>query len=80
MDREEVKGKMDQGIGQAKEALGNVTGNPDTQAEGENQQAQGKARESIGRVRDAAGNSADDMVDRADHLIHRAGNTKDGNQ
>ena len=77
MDREEVKGKVDQGIGQAKEALGTLTGNPDTQAEGVHQQALGKARESIGKVRDAAGNVADDLVDKADHLIHRTGNTKD---
>jgi len=77
MDREEVKGKVDQGIGQAKEALGTLTGNPDTQAEGENQQARGKARESIGKLRDAAGNVADDMVDNAERLIHRTGNTKD---
>jgi uncharacterized protein YjbJ (UPF0337 family) len=77
MDREEVKGKVDQGIGQAKEALGTLTGNPDTQAEGVHQQALGKARERIGKVRDAAGNVADDMVDKAERLIHRTGNTKD---
>jgi uncharacterized protein YjbJ (UPF0337 family) len=79
MDREEVKGKVDQGIGQAKEALGKLTGNPDTEAEGENQQVRGKARENVGRVRGTAGNIVDEVVDKADHLINRAGNTRNDN-
>ena len=79
MDREEVKGKVDQGIGKAKEAQGKLTGNPDTEAEGEHQQVRGNAREHVGRVRDAAGNIADDVVDKADHLINRTGNTRNDN-
>ena len=79
MDREEVKGKADQGIGQAKEALGKITGSPDMQAEGVNQQVRGKARAGVGKVRDAAGSIADDVVNKADNLINRAGNTRNDN-
>ena len=80
MDREEVKGKVDQGVGQTKETLGRMTDDPALQAEGEYQQVKGKAREGVGKVRDAAGNIADDVAHKADTLINRAGNTRDDNR
>lgn len=79
MDREEVKGKADGDIGQAKEALRKMSGNSDMHAVGWNQQAQGRTRESVGRVRDAAGNIADDVVNKAGNLINQAENTRDDN-
>ena len=36
MDREEVKGKIDQGVGKAKETVGKVTGDAKREGEGKN--------------------------------------------
>jgi uncharacterized protein YjbJ (UPF0337 family) len=59
MDDQKIKGKVDQGVGQAKVSVGRATGDRRTEAEGQDQQAAGKVREGAGKVKDAVGNAAD---------------------
>jgi uncharacterized protein YjbJ (UPF0337 family) len=73
MDSEELKGKVDQGAGKAKEAWGNITDDPKKKAEGQNQQVEGQVRKGVGKARDTARNAAD----RVDDAARRAGDALD---
>ena len=54
MDKDRVKGKIDDAAGRAKRQVGEWTGDSKTQAEGAAQQVKGKAENAWGKVKDAA--------------------------
>ena len=53
MDKDTVKGTMDDVAGRAKRQVGEWTGNTQTQAEGAAQQVKGKFEKAVGNVKDA---------------------------
>jgi uncharacterized protein YjbJ (UPF0337 family) len=53
MDKDRVKGTIDDTVGRAKRQVGEWTGNTETQAEGVAQQVKGKAEKAWGNVKDA---------------------------
>jgi uncharacterized protein YjbJ (UPF0337 family) len=60
MDSDELKGKMKQGVGKAKEAWGDATDNPETEAEGQTDQAEGQMQQGWGKVKEAGRDLLDD--------------------
>lgn len=54
MDKDRVKGKMEDMAGRAERQVGEWTGDTETQAEGTKHQIKGKARNAVGKVKDAA--------------------------
>ncbi|HEX4286062.1 MAG TPA: CsbD family protein [Terracidiphilus sp.] len=54
MDKDQVKGAMDDAVGRAKRQVGEWTGDTKTQVEGAAQQVKGKAEKAWGGVKDAA--------------------------
>ena len=72
INKDEIKGKFEQGKGKIKDKVGEMTGNRRLEAEGEAEHAKGETRESWGKfkrgvsnavdsVGDAINNTADDM-------------------
>jgi uncharacterized protein YjbJ (UPF0337 family) len=61
MDKDRVKGKMEDIKGRVKRQVGEWTGDSEMQAEGIADQAKGKAQNAVGRVKDAARDISDDM-------------------
>ena len=61
MDKDQIKGKMDDVAGRVKRQAGEWTGDKDLQAEGTKDQAKGKAENTFGKVKDAARNIKDDL-------------------
>lgn len=55
-NKDEVKGKGKQIIGAIKDKVGEVTKNPDLEAEGEAENLEGKVQETLGRGRRKVGN------------------------
>jgi uncharacterized protein YjbJ (UPF0337 family) len=53
MDKDRVKGAVDDTVGRAKRQVGEWTGDTGTQAEGAAQQVKGKAEKAWGNVKDA---------------------------
>ncbi len=54
MNKDQVKGTMDDAVGRAKRQVGEWTGDTKTQVEGAAQQVKGKAEKAWGGVKDAA--------------------------
>jgi uncharacterized protein YjbJ (UPF0337 family) len=54
MDKDRIKGKMDDAAGRAKRQVGEWTGDTKAQAEGAAQQVKGKVENAWGKVKDAA--------------------------
>ena len=54
MKDEQVKGKMKQGMGEAQEHLGRMTGNRQQEARGHAREQEGKVEKKVGDVKDAA--------------------------
>jgi uncharacterized protein YjbJ (UPF0337 family) len=54
MNSDELKGKMENLKGRARQALGTLTGNKKEEAEGIADRVEGAAREKVGEVKDAA--------------------------
>jgi uncharacterized protein YjbJ (UPF0337 family) len=54
MNKDKVKGAMDDAIGRAKRQAGEWTGNVNAQLDGAGQQIKGKAEKALGNVKDAA--------------------------
>lgn len=54
MDKDRVKGAINDAAGRAKRQVGEWTGNTDAQVEGAAQQIKGKAQKVVGTVKDAA--------------------------
>ena len=63
MDKDKVKGTIDDVAGRAKRQVGEWTGDTSTQAEGAAQQIKGKAEKAWGTVKDAARDTKDQAKD-----------------
>lgn len=59
MDKDRIKGSVDDAVGRAKRQVGEWTGDTDAQVEGTAQQVKGKAEKAWGNVKDAARNADD---------------------
>ena len=51
MNRDEIKGKAEKAKGYVKDKAGEITNNPDLEAEGELERTKGAARENIGKAK-----------------------------
>ncbi len=60
MDKDRVKGKMDDVAGRAKRQVGEWTGDSELQTEGAAQQVKGKVENAWGKAKDAVRDAADD--------------------
>jgi uncharacterized protein YjbJ (UPF0337 family) len=58
MDKDRVKGAINDAAGRAKRQVGEWTGNTNAQVEGAAQQLKGKAQKVVGTVKDAARDAA----------------------
>jgi uncharacterized protein YjbJ (UPF0337 family) len=59
MDKDRVKGKIDDAAGRAKRQVGEWTGDTEAQVEGAAQQVKGKAENAWGKIKDAARDATD---------------------
>jgi uncharacterized protein YjbJ (UPF0337 family) len=60
MDKDRVKGAIDDTAGRVKRQVGEWTGDTNAQIEGAAQQVKGKAEKAIGNVKDAARDARDE--------------------
>lgn len=52
MDSDRIEGTVKEGAGKVKEAWGDATDNPETEAEGQQEQVEGDVQEKWGKVKD----------------------------
>ena len=64
MNKQRVKGAIDETVGSAKRQMGNLTGNSGTQVRGAVQQLKGKAETAVGKLKDAVSDAKDDAIAR----------------
>ena len=64
MNKDQVKGAVNDAAGRAKRQVGEWTGDTNTQVEGAAQQIKGKAQKVVGNVKDAARDASKNNVDR----------------
>jgi uncharacterized protein YjbJ (UPF0337 family) len=62
-NKDEVEGKWEKAKGWVKDKTGEITNDPDLEAEGEAQRAGGKAQESWGKVKNGVGEAVDAIGD-----------------
>ena len=62
-NKDEVEGKWEQAKGWVKDKAGEVTNDPELEAEGEAQRAAGKGEESWGKVKRGVGDAVDSVGD-----------------
>ena len=72
MDKDRIKGKMEDLGGRVKRQAGEWTGNSETQAEGTTDQLKGKGRNMMGKMKDAARDVADDLRGNREHKDDKA--------
>jgi uncharacterized protein YjbJ (UPF0337 family) len=60
MDKDRVKGAMNDAAGRAKRQVGEWTGDTNAQVEGSMQQLKGKAQKAVGNIKDAARDAKND--------------------
>ncbi|MGH2429866.1 MAG: CsbD family protein [Candidatus Limnocylindria bacterium] len=60
MDSDRIEGKVKEATGKAKEGWGDLTNDPDTEAEGEMDQAEGKMQSGWGEAKDKVRDAVDD--------------------
>ena len=81
MDKDRIKGKMEDTAGRVKRQVGEWTGDEKAQAEGLAEQAKGKTHDAIGKMKDAVRDMADDTrgnkADRDEAEIEREQKKKD---
>ncbi len=75
MDKDTVKGTIDDAAGRAKRQVGEWTGDTKTQVEGATQQVKGKVEKAWGNVKDAARDADKSTRDR-DVLVERDAETR----
>jgi uncharacterized protein YjbJ (UPF0337 family) len=63
-----MAGKTEQVKGQAKEAVGSVTGNKDLEAEGKADRQAGEAKEKVGHAKD----KVEEVVEKVEHKVGKA--------
>ena len=61
-----MAGKADQMKGQAKEAVGDLTGNKDLKSEGTADRRAGEVKEKVGKVEE----KVEDVIDKAKDVLH----------
>jgi uncharacterized protein YjbJ (UPF0337 family) len=61
MDKDRVKGKIDDAAGRAKRQVGEWTGDTKSQVEGAAQQVKGKVENAWGKTKDAIRDAKDDL-------------------
>ncbi len=61
MNKDQIKGKMDDVAGRIKRQAGEWTGDQDLQAEGTKDQAKGKAQNTLGKAKEAVQDIKDDL-------------------
>jgi len=66
MDKDRIKGKMDEMAGRAKRQVAKWTGDAKTQAEGGAEEMKGKLQNAWGNVKDAARGAKHDVIRDAD--------------
>ncbi|MGH7391821.1 MAG: CsbD family protein [Candidatus Rokuibacteriota bacterium] len=64
MNKDEMEGKWEKAKGKVKETAGEVTGDPDLEAEGAAQQDAGEAQDTLGKARRKAGEAIEDVGDK----------------
>ncbi len=69
MNKDTVKGTIDDAAGRAKRQIGEWTGDTDTQVEGGAQQVKGKIEKAWGNVKDAAHDAKTDADREADRDV-----------
>lgn len=62
MDKRRVKGAYNEVVGSAMRQIGELTGNPETEAAGAAQQIKGKVETAVGKLKDAAREAHDNAV------------------
>jgi uncharacterized protein YjbJ (UPF0337 family) len=67
MDKDRVKGAVNDAAGRVKRQVGEWTGNTDAQVEGTAQQIKGKAQKAWGNVKDAARDAQTDIGREREH-------------
>jgi uncharacterized protein YjbJ (UPF0337 family) len=60
--RDKVEGSVDELKGRGKEAVGKVTGDERTQAEGKLDQVKGNMQQGLGELKDKAGEAVDNLT------------------
>ncbi len=66
MNKDQVKGKIDEVVGSAKRKAGELTGDTQLQIEGMAQQVKGKIENALGNVKDTVRNVNDETAPRRD--------------
>ena len=61
MNKDQVKGAMNDAAGRAKRQVGEWTGNGDQQAEGAAQQLKGKFQKTVGNLKEATKNASNEV-------------------
>jgi uncharacterized protein YjbJ (UPF0337 family) len=72
VDKDRIKGKMDDIKGRVKRQAGEWTDDKDLQAEGTGDQIKGKTENMVGKVKDAGRDVADKARDEMDRMRGRA--------
>jgi uncharacterized protein YjbJ (UPF0337 family) len=67
MDKDRVKGAVNDAAGRAKRQVGEWTGDTNAQVEGSMQQAKGKVQKAVGTVKDAARDAKSDFDRKREH-------------
>lgn len=62
MNQDELKGKAEKAKGYVKEKAGEITNDPELEAEGKAERAGGKLREGYGKVKEKVSETADEIV------------------
>jgi uncharacterized protein YjbJ (UPF0337 family) len=68
MDKDRIKGKMDEVAGRAKRQVGEWTGDEQTQGEGAMKEVKGKVQNAWGQVKDGARDMKRDMERKDDEI------------
>jgi uncharacterized protein YjbJ (UPF0337 family) len=63
MNKDQVKGRIEEAKGKIKEATGRVTGNPDLENRGAIDKATGKVQKNLGDAKEKVKDEIDDMRD-----------------
>jgi uncharacterized protein YjbJ (UPF0337 family) len=63
--RDRIEGGLDEATGRGKSAVGDLTGDEGTQAEGEKDQAMGNAKQGVADVKDKVDDAVKNLTDRS---------------
>ena len=68
MDRDEMKGKAEKAKGYVKEKVGEITDDPDLEAEGKADRASGAVREGFGKAKRKVKEGIEDLAEKTEDL------------